>query len=187
MKPETYSILTAMIAPAVFMAATGSLMSSTVARMGRIIDRIRDLVDLGERIARGSVDLDFPEKRQAHLAVVLGHLQWRSNHVIAAVTMLYMAFCLLVGSSLAIALDTLIGHYILGLPIILAALGVSLVFGACVHLVLEARCAMQSNGLELQFFNEIQRLREVASPGPRCVQHPGEDPEQTLIRQSDGR
>ena len=186
MKPETYSILTAMIAPAVFMATTGSLLSSTVARMGRIIDRIRDLVDLGERIARGSVDLDFPEKRQAHLAVELGHLQWRSNHVIAAVTMLYMAFCLLVGSSLAIALDTLVGHYILGLPIILAAIGIGFVFGACVHLVLEARCAMQSNGLELQLFYELQRLREVPSSRPEFVQHHGEDPEQTPIRESDG-
>ena len=186
MTSENYSILTAMIAPAVFMAATGSLMSSTVLRMGRIVDRIRDLVDLGERIARGSVDLDFPEKRQAHVAKELGHLQWRSNHVIAAVTMLYLAFGLLVGSSLAIALDCFIGHYFLALPIILAAVGVGVVFGACVHLVLEARCAMQSNDLEVQLFNELQRLREVASPGPGCVQHHGEDPEQTLMRESDG-
>jgi Protein of unknown function (DUF2721) len=186
MTAENYGILTAMIAPAVFMAATGSLMSSTVVRMGRIADRIRELVDLGERIARGSVDIDFPEKRKAHVAVELGHLQWRSNHVVAAVTMLYLAFGLLVGSSLAVALDSLIGHYILALPIILAAIGVGLVFGACVHLVLEARCAMQSNGLETQFFNEIQRLREIPSPGPEFVQHHGEYPEQTLIRQSDG-
>jgi hypothetical protein len=186
MTAENYGILTAMIAPAVFMATTGSLLSSTAQRMGRIVDRIRVLVDLGERIARGSVDLDFPEKRQAHLAVELGHLQWRSNHVIAAVTMLYMAFCLLVGSSLAIALDTLIGHYILGLPIILAGVGVGFVFGACVHLVLEARCAMQSNELDVQLFYELQRLREVESPRPGCVQHYGEDPEQTVIRESDG-
>ena len=187
MTAENYGILTAMIAPAVFMATTGSLLSSTAQRMGRIVDRIRVLVDLGESIALGTVNLDFPQKRQAHVAEQLRYLQRRSNHAIAAVTMLYVAFSLLVGSSLAVAFDTLIGHYFRAVPIILAAVGVGVVFGACVHLVLEARCAMQSNGLELQFFNEIQRLREVPSSGPEFVQHHGEDPEQTLIRQFDGR
>ncbi|MGO9596844.1 MAG: hypothetical protein ACLP7Q_02355 [Isosphaeraceae bacterium] len=36
-----------MIAPALFMAAAGSLISATAQWMGRIVERIRVLVDLG--------------------------------------------------------------------------------------------------------------------------------------------
>ena len=39
--PPNYSTLAAMITPAIFMTATGSLIISTSNRMSRIVDRIR--------------------------------------------------------------------------------------------------------------------------------------------------
>jgi hypothetical protein len=60
---DTYTTLSAMITPALFMTANASLIISTSNRMSRVVDRIRVLVDLADSIARGASDLDFPHER----------------------------------------------------------------------------------------------------------------------------
>ena len=69
--PPNYSTLTAMITPAFFMTATGSLIISTSNRMSRIVDRIRQLNEQADSLSRGKLDLDFPAERLEHLAVQL--------------------------------------------------------------------------------------------------------------------
>src|SRR5216684_3784246 len=82
--------VTAMIAPALFLTATGSLLISTSNRIGRIVDRIRALVIL---CGSGQLEqLDFFEQRRKYAFDALRHLQWRSNRALVAVTMLYVAF-----------------------------------------------------------------------------------------------
>ena len=61
--PPNYSTLSAMITPAIFMTATGSLIISTSNRMSRIVDRIRQLNELADLLSRGKTDLDFPTER----------------------------------------------------------------------------------------------------------------------------
>lgn len=155
----SYETVSAMIAPALFLTATGSLIISTANRIGRIIDRIRVLVELGDRLDRGDHGLDFPDARRAHIDEELAHLQRRSVRTLWAVTLLYLAFACFVGTSLAIGFDSLLGHHLAALPTVFAVCGVTALLGACVNLLLEARAALSSNGLELRFHRELQERR----------------------------
>src|SRR5438309_8882987 len=89
---ETYATLSAMITPAIFLTANGSLIISTSNRMSRIVDRIRVLNDVGDKLGRGGADLDFPRERMEHLQDQLRRLLWRGDRIRYALTMLYLAF-----------------------------------------------------------------------------------------------
>jgi hypothetical protein len=162
MATPSYETVTAMIAPALFLTATGSLIISTATRMGRIVDCIRVLVELCHRMGRGDEAFDFPEVRRRHALDELRHLQDRSDRAMAAVTMLYMAFGSFSATSMVIAIDSVVGHRIVALPALFAATGVVLLLIACVNLVIEARTALRSNDMEVRFFHKFEGLREAA-------------------------
>jgi len=157
---SSYETLAEMIAPALFMTATGSLIVSTANRIGRIVDRIRVLVDLGDSLSRGVLDLDYPELRLEQTLQHLKQLEKRSNMALRAVRFLYLAFGLFVSSSLAVAVDTLFQHNLLIIPIVFSVCGVSSMLGACINLVLEAMLALKNNNMSLRFFRELQDLRK---------------------------
>src|SRR3954466_405999 len=89
---DVYATLSAMITPAIFMTANGSLIISTSNRMSRIVDRIRVLKDKGDDLCRGDSRLDFAPLRLGHVADQLDRLQWRADRIRYALTMSYMAF-----------------------------------------------------------------------------------------------
>jgi Protein of unknown function (DUF2721) len=155
--PQAIDTVAAMIAPALFLTATGSLLISTSTRIGRIVDRIRVIVTLCEG---GQLEqLDFPDLRRKHAVDELNHLQSRSNRVSAAVTMLYLAFSAFAATSMLIAINAVTGNHIEGLPVVCAVAGVGLLLVACINLVLEARSSLQGNGREVAFFHELEGLR----------------------------
>lgn len=162
MATPSYDTVTAMIAPALFLTATGSLILSTANRIGRIVDRIRALVDLCDQLRKGDAALDFPELRRKHANEALRRLQWRSDRAMFAVTMLYLSFSAFAATSLTIAIDSVTGQHLPFLPTALAAVGVALLLGACLNLVREARTALRSNDAEVRFFHELESLRESA-------------------------
>ena len=168
----TYDTVTAMIAPALFLTATGSLIISTATRMGRIVDRIRVLVELSDRLRQGDATLDFPELRRLHTLEALQHLQWRSNRVMIAVTMLYLAFSSFSATSMVIALDSITGQHLTALPTFFAAAGVGFLLVACGNLVIEARAALRSNGMEVRFFIELEKRREATDKQTAAVDIP---------------
>jgi hypothetical protein len=162
MASPVYETVTAMIAPALFLTATGSLIISTANRMARIVDRIRVLVEMCDQLRRGVLAVDFAEVRRRHAIDQLQSLQVRSNRAMVAVTMLYMAFGSFAATSMVIAIDTLIGHSIATVPTLFAIAGVGLLLVACINLVVEARIALRSNDLELRFFQELEELHQAA-------------------------
>ena len=170
MTATIYETVAAMIAPALFLTATASLMISTATRMARIVDRIRALVAMCDRSRPGDEVLDFPEVRRKHALAELRRLQGRSDRAMAAVTLLYTAFGCFAATSMTIAIDSVTGHRIASVPTLLAIAGVALLLAASVNLVIEARTALRSNDLEVQFFFELERLRGEpvldASAGP---------------------
>src|SRR3954451_6264246 len=101
--PPSYATLSAMITPAIFMTANGSLIISTSNRMSRVVDRIRTLNDLGDDLCRGESKLDFPVERRAHVVDQLDRLIRRSDLIRMALTMLYLSFAAFVGTSLTLA------------------------------------------------------------------------------------
>ncbi|MBX6313531.1 MAG: DUF2721 domain-containing protein [Isosphaeraceae bacterium] len=163
--PTNYTTLSAMITPAIFLTANGSLIISTSNRMSRIVDRIRVLNDLGDKLCRGATDLDFAEDRLAHLQDQLGRLQWRSDRIRFALIALYIAFGSFVGTSLALAIDIWAGNLLPALPTGLAILGVAMMLGACVNLVREALEALRSNRLEIRFYRDLHARRRAEGAG----------------------
>lgn len=156
---SNYSTLTAMITPALFMTANGSLIISTSNRMSRVVDRIRQLNELADDIDRGKTDLDFPAERLAHISAQLNRLIGRSMWIRRALTMLYLALAMFVGTSLTMAIDDLIGHRFEVLPTTTAILGVTLLLLSSVQLTLEAHSALKGNRMEIAFYDNLRRLR----------------------------
>ena len=102
---DSYTTLSAMITPAIFLTANASLIISTSNRVSRVVDRIRVLSDLADRIGRGVSELDFTAERMEHVNVQLDHLEWRSDRLRSAMTALYLALSSFVGTSLTLAID----------------------------------------------------------------------------------
>lgn len=159
---ETYATLTAMITPALFMTANGSLIISTSNRMSRIVDRIRQLTVEGDELSRGVRPLDFVDDRLEHVAVQLDRMVRRSDLIRLSLTLLYLAMSTFVGTSLTMAVDALLAHPIVVAPTTLAILGVSLMLAACVLLVRETRIALRNNRLEILFYQKLRNQRKRA-------------------------
>ena len=163
--PTTYATLSAMITPAIFLTANGSLIISTSNRMARIVDRIRVQNDLWDRLRRGATDLDFSAERMAHIQDQLDRLVWRSDRVRFALVALYLAFGAFVGTSLALAVDVQFDNQVAALPTALAVLGVGMMLIACVNLVREALEALRSNRHEIVFFRALRVQRQAGGSG----------------------
>jgi hypothetical protein len=165
--PTTYATLSAMITPAIFLTANGSLIISTSNRMARVVDRIRVLNDLWDRLCRGDTELDLPAERMAHVHDQIDRLVWRSDRVRLALMTLYLAFGAFVGTSLALAIDVQLQNHIAALPTGLALLGAMLMLVACVNLVREALAALRGNRREIEFFRALHARRQDGGTGCR--------------------
>ena len=135
-----YQILTSLLAPALLMAATGSLLVSANARLARVVDRLRSLVALWNHA--GSA-------RRAGLDQQIARHRRRSRYVLRACVMLYAAVGSFVGTSLALAVDAFSGQKLPLLPTGLAVIGVLCLLVACVYMGLEVSLAVRSFDEEL--------------------------------------
>lgn len=170
-EPTNTSALSAMITPAIFLTATGSLIISTSNRMSRVVDRIRVLNDLGDRLGRGATDFDYLDDRLEHVHDQLRRLEWRGDRIRFALTALYIAFGAFVGTSLALAVEVWSRKWVgvgwfFALPTGLAIVGVGLMLFACVNMVREALEALRSNRREVWFFRALHERRR--SEGKGC-------------------
>lgn len=141
-----YQILTSMLAPALLMAATGSLLISANNRLARVVDRLRSLVAAWQTTA---------QPRLAGLELQIARHRRRSRHVLHACVMLYCAVGAFVGTSLALAVDAFSGFRVALLPTILAVIGVLCLLAASIYLGLEVSLAVRSFDEELDL--EMER------------------------------
>jgi len=135
-----YSVLTAMLAPALLMAATGSLLISANNRLARVVDRLRTLLAMRRRD-------DMADN--AALQLQIRRHRRRSGYVLRACMMLYSGLGAFVGTSLALALDALSGYRLASLPTVLGVVGVLCLLVASLYLSLEVRLAVRSFDEEL--------------------------------------
>jgi hypothetical protein len=164
---SNYETLSAMITPAIFLTANASMIISTSNRMSRVVDRIRVLNDLADKLDLGKTDLDYPPDRLEQVHDQLGRLERRSDRIRFALITLYLAFTSFVGTSLVLAFDALVQNRLIALPIVLAVAGVGLLFFASINLVLEALEALRSNRLEIRFHRHLHERRLL--DGRACV------------------
>jgi hypothetical protein len=134
--------------------------------MARIVDRIRVLNDLGDKICRGEASFDYVAERLAHIREEMERLVWRSDRIRIALVTLYLAFGSFVCTSLALALDFWTGSRLFfALPTALAVVGVGLLLFACINLVREALAALRNNRIEIQFYRALHARRLAEGTG----------------------
>src|SRR5437763_82129 len=88
------AILTAMITPAVLISACGSLILSTSTRLGRVVDRVRELSDRFEELAHVEEELALAEERRAVIFDQLDKLTSRSRILQRSMTVFYIPLAL---------------------------------------------------------------------------------------------
>lgn len=132
---EHYQILTAMLAPALFMTASASLTLSANNRLARVVDRLRVLFEQLEQ----STDTLAP-----YVARQIDRHRRRSRIILRAVRLLYLALSAFVATSLSVAIEGLARLGLGPLPTLLALLGVLLMLVACLDLSREIRMAVQA-------------------------------------------
>jgi type VI protein secretion system component VasF len=135
-----YQVLTSLLAPALLMAATGSLLVSANNRLARVVDRLRALVAQRPHAS---------DERRPGLDVQISRHRRRSRYVLHACVLLYFAVGAFVGTSLALAVDAYSGFRLPLLPTVLALAGVLCLLAASLYMGLEVSLAVRSFDEEL--------------------------------------
>jgi hypothetical protein len=144
---DQYRILTSMLAPALLMAATGSLLVSANNRLARVVDRLRAVI----AIWQGS-------EGRAELGAQIARHRRRAHLVLRACLLLYLALGAFVATSLALAADAFFHNVELGVvPTALAVLGVLCLLLASGFMAREVSLSIRSFDEELDL--ELARKR----------------------------
>jgi len=141
------SILGAMLAPALLMAATGSLLVSANARLARVVDRLRSLIVSWEQDAPDRAERDTQIARHRRRAAMVLRACWT----------LYAALGCFVGTSLGLAADALLGFKLEAVPTILAVIGMLCLLMASIFMGREVSLSVKSFDEELD--QELARKR----------------------------
>jgi len=170
-------LLSAMLTPALFMTANGSLIISTSNRLSRIVDRMRALNTQADQLDRDGEGLDYLDLRREQAAEELRQLEWRSDRVRVALTMLYVALCAFVGTSLTLAADAMTSSSRLrALPSSLAVVGVGLMLAASINLAAEAIRAIRTTRQEVHFHRDLRDRRRADREAAAARREPAETP-----------
>ncbi len=158
-------VLGGMITPAVLISAAGTLTLSTTHRLGRIVDRVRELLKQAEGLPPWNpADEDAQEKR-ALVADQIAQQTARIRALQAAVISLYTAIALLVGASLAIGLSAVAQGWFAWGPVALGLLGASALLVAGGLLIRDARLATRSTLAEMEYIRRMV-ARRTGAPLP---------------------
>jgi hypothetical protein len=144
---DHHTILGAMLAPALLMAATGSLLVSANARLARVVDRLRALIVAWEK--------DGPDRAERDTQIA--RHRRRAALVLRACWMLYAALGCFVGTSLGLAADALLGFKLGAVPTVLAVFGMLGLLFASIAMGREVSLSVKSFDQELD--QELARRR----------------------------
>jgi hypothetical protein len=136
-----HAVLTAMLAPAFFLTATGSFLIAANNRLARIIDRARTLIEEAENT-----------QDDESLRWIEGHIKMqkhRSMVVLRATQLLYAATTFFVATSIAVAVNSFSGWRLDSLPILLASFGVVTLLFASLLLARESWLAVTAINEEM--------------------------------------
>lgn len=177
---STIEFLTAMITPALLISATGSLVLSTSTRLGRVVDRVRQLeVRLGDLIyVEDKDDVPLYDKRVEVIVDLLDKVTSRSRILQRAMGAFYYGLGFFVLTSVTIAIAGLFNIY-RWLPIPIGIVGIMFLFYGSILMLMETRMATATVNAEMDFTWELARKvapKEVASKYSRKGKNKGMTP-----------
>ncbi|MEO8649779.1 MAG: DUF2721 domain-containing protein [Acidobacteriota bacterium] len=149
---STIEFLTAMVTPTLLISATGSLVLSTSTRLGRVIDRVRDLEQrLGDLIVvKDKESVPLYEKRVDTVVNLLDKVTSRARILQRAMGTFYYGLGFFVLTSVTIALAAFFNTY-RWLPIPVGIVGIMFLFYGSLLMLLETRMATATVNAEMDF------------------------------------
>ncbi|GBF39427.1 DUF2721 domain-containing protein [Leptospira johnsonii] len=161
-------ILAGMIAPAVLISASASLIFSTANRLGRIFDRVNLLKTEIEGVVDGR--LSFPEERLAYLRRQLKVQKKRANLIQRSMAALYTATLFFVSSSLSLGIIVAMSSSASWVATGLALVGGIFLFIASSLLLYESRynLAFIQGQIEFAEFLEDKMEKKVDDPSSKA-------------------
>ena len=142
------TILSAMITPAILIMATGSLSLTTSNRLSRSIDRVRKVSEKISQLNETETTETIKTEKE-FLTNQLLIATRRSRLMQRAMTSLYLSLAIFVATIIAIGIFELLGLGFAWVLLVLGFSGMSLVFYACMQLILETRLAMHAVNMEM--------------------------------------
>jgi hypothetical protein len=154
-------ILAAMISPAVLMAAAGSVVLSTSNRLGRVVDRTRQLLHDAQRLDTVPPESESDMERAQHDLILeqLDFLSRRMYLLRAALAGLYGSMALLVMTSLLIGLLVLLQGDAGWMPLLTGLSGAMGFLYSVLQLLREAALAVVSTQVEMRFIKQLLTRR----------------------------
>src|SRR5205085_2063982 len=149
------AVLTAMITPAVLISACGSLILSTSTRLGRVVDRVRELSDRFERMAHDDKEIALAKEKRAMIFDQLDRLTSRARILQRSMTSFYLALGIFVATSFAIGMVAILHTRQGWIPVALGLLGAAFLFYGSILQILEARLALATTYREMDFIWEM--------------------------------
>lgn len=162
------AVLTAMITPAVLISACGSMILSTSVRLGRVADRVRSLSDKLEELAEKDNSRAVRD-RQEVIFEQLDQLTSRARILQRSMVAFYLALGMFVAATVAIGVVAIKSHPVYNLaPIAVGLFGACCLFYGSILLIFEARLALSTVHLEMDF---IWRNTKRVAPAEIVEQH----------------
>jgi len=155
---STIEFLTAMVTPTLLISATGSLVLSTSTRLGRVVDRARELEKrLGEMIyVEDKSEVPLYEKRVEVIVDLLDKVTSRSRLLQRAMATFYYGLGFFILTSVTIAIAGFFSSYRL-LPIPIGVIGIMFLFYGSLLMLKETRMATATINAEMDFTWELAR------------------------------
>jgi hypothetical protein len=149
---STIEFLTAMVTPTLLISATGSLVLSTSTRLGRVVDRVRDLEQrLSELITmEDHSGVPLYEKRIDTVVNLLDKVTSRARILQRAMGTFYYGLGFFALTSVTIAVAAFFNAY-RWLPIPIGVVGIMCLFYGTVLMLLETRMATATVNAEMDF------------------------------------
>ena len=149
---STIEFLTAMVTPTLLISATGSLVLSTSTRLGRVVDRARELeVRLSDLITvEDKTTIPLYDKRLDTVVKLIDKVTSRSRILQRALSSFYYGLCLFVLTSVTIAIAAFFTTY-RWIPIPVGIIGIMCLFWGSVQMLRETRLATATINAEMDF------------------------------------
>lgn len=150
--------LTAMITPALLISASGSLVLSTSTRLGRVVDRARDLISrLDDLILHTDKDsVQYYERRLEANFDLLDKVTSRARILQKAMVAFYRGLALYVLTSVSIGISIIV-PFAIWIPIPVGILGIIFTFYGSLLMIYEAQMATSTINSEMDYTWEIAK------------------------------
>jgi hypothetical protein len=153
--PSALGVLSAMITPAVLILASSSLILATSARLGRVVDRTRTLSERFVELAHSDPEAELVEEERVMLFDQLDKATRRARLLQRAMTRLYLALSVFLGTSVALGVDAATRQGYAWVVAFLGIAGVGLLFWASVLLIVESRLTLAAVDSEMDFVRHL--------------------------------